>query len=113
MEIPNGKSTRKKHNVLSLIRFVSLDQIPKIKICHMVASEHRKVIELRRRFLDTDVIDYEEVYEDASIDNGCADLYEEVESGPGEGCVIAVVPQSGIEEVKEIKQGKTKEAKEM
>ena len=45
-----------KKTFLSLIRFVSLDQIPKIKICHMVASEHREVIELRRRFLDTDVI---------------------------------------------------------
>ena len=43
--------------VLSLIRFVPLDQIPKIKICHMVASEHYEVIEWRQRFIAIYVLD--------------------------------------------------------
>ena len=43
----NGKSIWMKQNVLYLIHFVYLDQIPKIKICHMVASEHPEVIEGR------------------------------------------------------------------
>ena len=43
-ETPHGKSPWTKQNVLSLIRFVPLDQTPKINICHMVASEHPEVI---------------------------------------------------------------------
>ena len=66
---PHGKSPRKKRNVLSLIRFVPLEQIPRIKICHMVASEHPEVIEGRRRLIAADVLDSEEASEDGSIDN--------------------------------------------
>ena len=43
-DTPNGKSPWMKQLFWSLIRFVSLDQTPKIKICHMVASEHPEVI---------------------------------------------------------------------
>ena len=56
---PHGKSPWTKRNVLSLIRFVPLDQIPKIKKCHMVTSEHFELIEGRRRLIATDVLDYE------------------------------------------------------
>ena len=38
-------SLRGKNNLLSLIVFVPLDQIRKIKIFHMVSSEHPKVVE--------------------------------------------------------------------
>ena len=52
---------------LSLIRFFSLEKIPKIKICHMVANDHPEVIEGRRRLIAVDVLESEESYEDASI----------------------------------------------
>ena len=55
---------------LSLIHFVLLDQIPKIKIFHIVTSEHPEMIEGRWRLIATDVIDSEEASEDGSIDNG-------------------------------------------
>ena len=45
-ETPYGKSPR-KNCFLSLIHFVALDQVPKIKIFHMVASGHPEVIEGR------------------------------------------------------------------
>ena len=54
---------------LSLVCFVTLDQIPKIKICHMVASEYTEVIEGRQRLISTDVPDSEEAYDDCFIDN--------------------------------------------
>ena len=41
---------------LSLV-FVPLDQTPKIKIFHMVESEHPEVIEGRWRLIVTDVIE--------------------------------------------------------
>ena len=59
----------KNEIILSLIFFIPLDQIPKIKICHMVASEHPEVIEGRRRLIATDVPDSEESAEDGSIGN--------------------------------------------
>ena len=49
--------------------FFFLDQIPKIKICHMVASENTEVIEGRQRLICTDVLDLDETYEDVSIDD--------------------------------------------
>ena len=61
-------------NALSLISFVLLDQIPKIKICHMVASEHPELIEGRRRLIATDVLESEEAADDGSIDNDGAAL---------------------------------------
>ena len=54
---------------MSLILFVPLEQIPRIKICHMVASEHPEGIEGRRRLIAADVLDSEEASEDGSIDN--------------------------------------------
>ena len=44
---------------ISLV-FFALDQIPKIKICHMVASEHPEVIEGRLRSISIEVIDSED-----------------------------------------------------
>ena len=47
-EDPPVKSPCTKENVMLLVHFLPLDEIPKIKICHMVAKEHPKVIEGRR-----------------------------------------------------------------
>ena len=52
-------SLRGKNILLSLIRFSPQDQTPKIKICHMVASEHPEVIEGRPRLIVADVLDSE------------------------------------------------------
>ena len=57
---PTGKSPWTKENVMSLVRFFSLDKIPKIKICHMVAKDHPEVIEWRRRLIAVDFLDSEE-----------------------------------------------------
>ena len=54
---------------MSLVCFVSLDQIPKIKICHMVARENPEVIKGRRQLIATDVIDSKEADEYGYIDN--------------------------------------------
>ena len=43
-----------------LLLIFSLDEIPKIKICHMVAKYHPEVIEGRRRLIAVDVLDSEE-----------------------------------------------------
>ena len=68
---------------LFLVSFVHPDQIPKIKICHMVASKNPEVIEGRQRLIATDFLDSKEAYDDGSIDNGAASLDEEDESGSG------------------------------
>ena len=57
---PHGKSLLTNRNVLFLVRFISIDQIPKIKILYMVASEYPEVIEGCRRLIATGVIDPEE-----------------------------------------------------
>ena len=44
------------------------DHNPKIKICHMVASEHLDVVEGVRRLISTDILGPEEESEDSSID---------------------------------------------
>ena len=93
-----------KKNVLSLICFVTLDQMTKIKICHMVASENPEVIEGRRRLIAIGVLDSEEAAEDGSIDNDGAALYEEDESGSGEAGMRTGVTESGTEEVEEVQQ---------
>ena len=92
---PHGKSLQTKQNILSLIHFVPLDQIPKMKICHMVASENPEVIEGRRRLIATDVLDSEEAAEDGFIDNNGAASDEEDESGSGEVGMRTGVTQSG------------------
>ena len=94
----------KKIFFLSLIRFVPLDQIPKIKICHMVTSEHPEVIEGRRRLITADVFESEEAAEYGSIDNDGAASDEEEESGSGEVGVRTGVTQSGIEEAGEVQR---------
>ena len=103
-ETPHGKSLWTENNVLSLICFVLLDQSPKIKICHMVASEHPEVIEGRRQLIATYVFDYEEAAEDGSIDNDGAASDEEDESGSEEAGVIICVTQSGTEDVEEVQR---------
>ena len=94
---PHGNYPWTKRNVLSTIHFFPLDQTPKIKICHMVVSEHPEVIEGRRRLIATDVLDYEEVAEDGSIDNYGAASDEEDESVSGEAGVKTCVTQSVTE----------------
>ena len=49
-----------KTNFFYLVRFLSLDEIHKIKICHMVAKKHPELIEGRRWLVDVDVLDSEE-----------------------------------------------------
>ena len=73
-ETPNVNSLWTKRNILSIIYFVPLDQTARIKICHMVASEHPDVIEGRRRLIATNVLYSEEASEDGSIDNYGADF---------------------------------------
>ena len=47
----------------------------------MVENQHPEVIEMRRRFINVDVIDSEEAAEDSSINNGAAYFNEEYGSG--------------------------------
>ena len=61
--------------------FFPLNQIPKIKICHMVAKEHPEMIKGRWRLIDVYVLESEEADEDDSIFNDGAALDEEVGSG--------------------------------
>ena len=89
---------------LSLIRFVPLDQTPKIEICHMVANEYPEVIKGGRRLISIDVLDSEEADEYGSIDNDGSASDEEDESGSGEACVRTCVTQSGTEEVEEMQR---------
>ena len=44
-DTPYSKYLWMKKNIFSVIHYFYLDQIPKIKICHKVASEHPEVIE--------------------------------------------------------------------
>ena len=74
-----------KQNVF-LLFFFSLDKIPKIKICQMLAKEHPEVTEGRQRLIDVHVIDSEEASEDTYIDHYDAALDEEYGSDlVGEG----------------------------
>ena len=61
--------------------FFSLDKIPKIKMCHMVAKEHPEAIEGRRKFIAVDVLYSEESDEYDSIGNDGTALDEENGSG--------------------------------
>ena len=83
-------------------QFFFLGQIPKIKICHMVAGNIYEVIEGRQRLIYTDVTDPEEVYQYSSIDDDCVDFYKECESGLGEAGVSTDVIGSGTKEVEEV-----------
>ena len=76
--------------------FFSLDEITKIKICHMVAKDHPEVIEGRRRLISVDVLESEEAAEDASIVHNDSDFDEE----DGSGLVGAGV----IEEVQDMQK---------
>ena len=89
---------------LSLVCFVPLDKIPKIKICDMVASENLDMIKGRRRLIFTNVLDSEEADKDVSIDNDGDSSDEEDDSGLGEAGVRTGVTQSGTEEVEEVHQ---------
>ena len=104
VDTPHGKSPRTKLNILSLIRFVPLDQIHKIKIFHMVVSEHTKVIEEMWRLIDTDILDPDEASEDGSIYNDGDALYKEDGSGSGEAGMITGVTQSVTEEAEEVQR---------
>ena len=93
---PHGKSPW-KNRFLSLLLFVPLDQIPRIKICHMVTSEHTEVIEGMRWLIVTYVLDSEDASEDGFIDNYGAASDEEDDIGSGEAGVRTGVTQSGTE----------------
>ena len=69
---------------LSLVSFFSLEQTPKIKMYHMVASENPEVIEGRRRFIAKFVLESEEAAEDGFINDCGAALGEEDDSSTGE-----------------------------
>ena len=58
-EAPPGESPWTKENFMSLVHFFSLEEIPKIKICHMVAKDCPDVIEGRRRLIAVDFLDSE------------------------------------------------------
>ena len=83
-ETPHVKSPWMKENVISLIWFVSLDQIPNMKICHMVACQHPEVVEGRQCLIDTNIIDPEDTYYYGSIDDDDDALDKEDDSGLGE-----------------------------
>ena len=75
-----GKSPQKK-DIFCLSFVYFLDEIPKIKICHMVAKENTEVIEGRQRLFDVDFLDSEDKSEYASIDHYGAASDEEDGSG--------------------------------
>ena len=103
-ETPHRKSPLKKQNVLSLIRFVSLGQIPNIGIYHMGVSVYTEVIEGMQWLIATNVIESKGVADDDSIDSDGADLDKEDDNGPVEAGVITCVPEPGTEEVEEVHQ---------
>ena len=80
-ENPPGKSPRTKYFFVSHSPPPHLDQIPKIKIFHMVTKEHPAVIEGRRWFIALDVIESEDSSDDASIYHDSAALYEDYGGG--------------------------------
>ena len=92
-EAPPGESPWTKENVMSLVRFFSHDEIPKIKICHMVAKDHPEVIEGRRRLIAVDVLESEETAEDASI---LHDDAAEIEAATGFGTAEGSWPDKPV-----------------
>ena len=104
MDTPDDKSPWTKQNIFSLIHLFPLDQTLKIKICHMVASEHTEVIEGRGQLIATDCIESEDLADDGSIDNDGADLDEEYDNGFGEADVITGVTKSATKQAEEVQQ---------
>ena len=87
-------------------RFVSLiifspDQIPKIKIFHIVIIKPAEVIEGRQRSIDMDVIDTEEAADYGVVDDNGADLGKYDDSGSREVGVRTDLTESETEEVEE------------
>ena len=74
--------------------FVSLDQIPKIKIFYMVASDHTEVIEGRQWLITTYIPKFE--LDGPNYDDVAAS-YEEDDSGLGEVGVSMGVNELGTE----------------
>ena len=70
----------------------------------MVASENPEVIEGRRWFIVTDILDSEQVAEDGSVDNDGAASDKEDESGSLEAGVRSGVTQSGTEQLEKLHQ---------
>ena len=60
--------------------FFFLEEIPNIKICHMVVKERPRVIEGRRRLIAVDVLDSEKAPEDYFIDHDGAASDEKYKS---------------------------------
>ena len=84
-----GKSPLEKTKCFVSRSFFSLDEIPKIKICHMLVKEHSEVIEGRRRLIDMDVLGSEEADEDDSI----VHYYNALDEEDGSGLVGAGVKE--------------------
>ena len=76
---PGNSPWKKRFFCLSFV--FSIEEIAKIKICHMVTKEHTEAIEGRRQLIAVDVLDSEEADKDASIDHDDAALDEEDGSG--------------------------------
>ena len=56
------------------ISFLPLDQITKIKICHISLSKHTKMIEGMWRLIDMEFLNPEEAYEYGEVDDDKSDL---------------------------------------
>ena len=93
-----------ENTFFSLISFVALDQIPNIKICHIIVIEHPGVIEGRRCLIDMDAPDSEGAAEYGSIDNDGDSSDEEDESVLGQAGVIIGVTQSVTYNVEKVQQ---------
>ena len=74
---------------LSIIIIFDLDQIPRIKICHMVVTEHTKV-EGRRQLIAAEFLDPGKLAKGDVVDGYGAASYEEDESGSGKGTSTGV-----------------------
>ena len=103
-DTPDGKSPSTNQNVLSLVHFIDLDQIIKIKISHMVTIKHPEVIKGGQGLISTDMPDTEDSSKDGSNDDCDEFLDEEDKSGLGEAGVVAGVTEAGRKEVEGVHQ---------
>ena len=100
---PRCKSTQINQKN-SLIHFFTLDQIPKVKIWHMIANEHSEVIEVGQLLIATEVLDPEQADQDISIIHYGDLLDEDDDSGLGQAGVRTYVAELVTKEVVEAHQ---------
>ena len=77
VDTTGGNYPWKKGNILSLINFCVLDQIPKIKILYKVTSKHPKLIYYRRQLISIEVLNFEGGYYCGLVDDCGSDFDEE------------------------------------